>query len=160
VGGSGGQAVTARLRLTVPAGKAAPTPPTGPALGQAGLNIMAFCKDFNARTADVREGTPMRVKVRAFKDRSFEFDVLSPPPSQLVMRAAGMAKGGTSPGKEVFGTITVQQVYEMARIKQKDVNMASLPLESIARSIVGVAKSVGVAVVRPPPAVLDPSRAR
>lgn len=145
------QPVTARLRLTVPAGKAAPTPPTGPTLGQAGLNIMAFCKDFNARTADVKEGTPMRVKVRAFKDRSFEFDVLCPPTSQMIMRAAGMTKGGTSPGKEKYGTITVQQVYEMARVKQKDANMKTLPLEAIARSIVGVAKSVGVAVVRPPP---------
>ena len=142
-----GKEVVARIRLVVNAGSAKPAPPVGPALGQAGLNIMNFCKEFNAKTADYNTDVPFRVALTAYKDKSFEWSLSSPPTSYFIKKAAGLPKGSPRPGHQSASSISVQHVYEIARLKKTDPNMEHVSLESIVGSVMGTARSMGVPVV-------------
>ncbi len=134
------------VKMTLPAGKAAPAPPVGPRLGQMGVNIMQFCKEFNAATAQYVDGTPLTTKVIAYNDRTATFQIRSPPTSYFIKRAAGVEKGASAPGSETVGSISLKHVYEIARIKQKDKHLQHLPLEALCRSIVQTAKTCGIEV--------------
>merc|ERR1711988_1130780 len=107
--------VSAIVRLQVKAGAAKPSPPVGPALGQHGVNIMEFCKDFNAKTAGLRDDVTVPVSIRVFSDRSFDYKMTTPPVSSLLKEVAGVAKGANNPGKEVAATVTWKQVYAVAQ---------------------------------------------
>ena len=133
------------IKLQVPAGKANPSPPIGPALGQRGLNIMEFCKAFNAQTQNLEPGMPIPVVITAYGDRSFTFVTKTPPASILLKRAAAIAKGSGTPNKEKVGTVTEKQVEEIARQKMPDLNAASL--ESAVKSVKGTARSMGIEVL-------------
>jgi len=135
------------VRLLVPAGKAAPTPPVGPALGAKGLKSMDFCKEFNARTAHIEPGLPIPTLIAISPDRTFTFATKTPPTAHFLKKAAGIEKGTGKPGHSVAGTISLKHVYEIAKIKQTDEHMRHLPLESIARTIVGTAKTLSIEVV-------------
>lgn len=140
------------LKLQVKAGQANPSPPVGPALGQRGLNIMAFVKEFNAKTADLAPGTPTPVIITYYQDKSFSLEFKTPPASFLLKQAAGLppvgkrnrAKGSPKPGREVAGTITAAQVKKIAETKMKDLNANSI--EAAMQIILGSAKSCGIAV--------------
>jgi large subunit ribosomal protein L11 len=136
--------VTGYIKLQVPAGAANPSPPIGPALGQRGLNIMEFCKAFNAQTAQIEKGTPIPVVITAFADRSFSFVMKSPPVSFFLKRAAKVQKGSTTPGKGTVGSITAAQIREIAEQKMKDMNANDV--DAAARMIEGSARSMGLAV--------------
>lgn len=133
------------IKLQVPAGKANPSPPIGPALGQRGLNIMEFCKAFNAQTQNMEPGMPIPVVITAFADRSFTFVTKSPPNSYFLLKAAGIAKGTSTPGKGVVGRVTMDQVREIAGKKMADLNAKDL--EGACRMLVGSARSMGLEVV-------------
>ncbi|CAK5275745.1 unnamed protein product [Mycena citricolor] len=135
------------VRLLIPAGKAAPTPPVGPALGARGVKSMDFCKEFNAKTAHVEPGVPIPTMITVQPDRTFTFVTKSPPSSYFLKKAAGITKGAGKPGQETTGTISLKHVYEIAKIKALDEHMQHIPLESVARMIVGSARSLGVQVV-------------
>lgn len=152
------RAVKQVVKLTLPAGQAAPSPPVGPRLGQMGVNIMQFCKDFNAATASYVDGTPVTTKIIAYNDRSASFTLRSPPVSFLLKRAAGIEKGANSPGHEVAGKVSLKHVYEIAKIKQKDRHLSHLPLKAICKSILSTARTCGIEVERPPQAILDALR--
>jgi large subunit ribosomal protein L11 len=138
--------VTGNVKLQIPAGKATPAPPIGPALGQAQVNIMEFCKQFNARTsAKELDGLIIPVVVTVYNDRSFTFITKTPPASVLLKRAAGIAKGSGAPNKDKVGRVTQQQVEEIARQKMPDLNAASL--EAAVKSVAGTARSMGIEVV-------------
>src|SRR3984885_14872843 len=109
--------ITGYVKLQVPAGKANPSPPIGPALGQRGLSIMEFCKQFNAKTKDLEEGAPIPVKITVFSDRSFTFEMRTPPASFLLKKAAKIADGSKEPGRTVAATIAMAQVREVAKAK-------------------------------------------
>jgi len=134
------------VRLLVPAGKAAPTPPVGPALGARGVKSMDFCKEFNARTAHIEPGVPVPTAINVSADRTFSFQIKSPPTAFFLKRIVGIDKGN---GKhnEPIGTITLKHVYEIAKIKATDEHMANIPLESIARTVIATAKNNAIAVV-------------
>lgn len=136
------------VKLRVPSGAARPGPAIGQALGPLGINMAEFCKQFNEASENLYEkGTPVGVRLSAFSDRTFKFDVRSPPTSYLILKAAGMAKGPAQPSPErPSGYITPEAVYEIAKMKQKDEMRWHLPLEGIARSVVGTARSIGVRV--------------
>ncbi len=136
--------VTGYIKLQVPAGAANPSPPIGPALGQRGLNIMEFCKAFNAQSAQIEKGTPIPVVITAFADRSFTFVMKSPPVGFFLKRAAKVSKGSTTPGKGTVGTVTAAQIREIAEQKMKDMNANDI--EAAARMIEGSARSMGLAV--------------
>lgn len=138
--------VAATIRLTVPAGGARPAPPVGPALGQYRLNLMAFCKDFNARTQKYKAETPMAVTITAFKDNTFEFTVKSPSVTWYLKKAAGIESGSSRPGHVEASTISLKHVYEIAKVKQSDPFCAYMSLESISKSIIGTANSMGIQV--------------
>ncbi|KAK9767789.1 mitochondrial 54S ribosomal protein YmL19 [Basidiobolus ranarum] len=140
-------AATAFLRILVPAGKASPSPPVGPALGQRGIKSMDFCKQFNDRTKDIEPGTPIPTVITVKPDRTFSFVTKSPPTSWLLKRAAGVEKGSSQPGSQIVGKISLKHVYEIALRKQKDANLAHQELKNICGSIVGSARSVGIEVV-------------
>ena len=131
------------IKLQVPAGAANPSPPVGPALGQHGVNIMEFCKAFNAQTQG-KEGLIIPVVISIYADRSFSFILKSPPASVLLKRAAGVAKGSAEPNKTKVGKVTWDQVREIAKLKQVDLNAASE--EAAAKIIAGTAKSMGILV--------------
>ena len=133
------------INLQVPAGQANPSPPIGPALGQRGLSIMEFCKQFNAKTKDMEQGAPIPVKITVYSDRSFSFEMRTPPASHLIKKAAGLAGGSKEPGRASAGTITMAQVREVAKQKMKDLNTDNL--ESAVKTIAGSARSMGVQVV-------------
>ena len=133
----------AKIKLQIPAGAANPSPPVGPALGQHGLNIMAFCKEFNARTMD-QKGMIIPVVITAYADRSFSFITKTPPAAILVQKAAKVEKGSGEPNRNKVGSITQAQVEEIAKIKMPDLNAASL--ESAMRSIMGTARSMGIEI--------------
>jgi len=133
--------------LLIPAGKAAPTPPVGPALGARGVKSMDFCKEFNARTAHIEPGVPTPTLITVQPDRSFTFVTKSPTVSYLLKKAAGIEKGAGKPGHEVTGTISLKHVYEITKIKSSDEHMKHLSLESVARMIVGSARSYGIQVI-------------
>jgi large subunit ribosomal protein L11 len=135
--------VIGTVRLQIPAGQANPAPPVGPALGSQGVNIMAFCKDFNAKTQD-RAGLVIPVVITVYADRSFTFIMKSPPASALLKRAAGLAKGSGVPNREKVGKVTKAQVREIAKLKQQDLNASSE--EAAMRMVEGTARSMGVDV--------------
>ncbi|KII95341.1 hypothetical protein PLICRDRAFT_25857 [Plicaturopsis crispa FD-325 SS-3] len=135
------------VRLLIPAGKAAPTPPVGPVLGARGVKAMDFCKQFNERTGKIEPGVPTPTVITVQPDRSFSFLTKTPPTVYFVKKAAGIEKGSGKPGQGVAGTISVKHVYEIAKIKKTDEHMKHLKLESIARTIVGTARTLGVEVV-------------
>ena len=136
--------VTAIIKLQCPAGKANPAPPVGPALGQHGLNIMQFCKEFNARTA--KDGDLIiPVLITAYADRSFTFITKTPPASILLMRAAKVEKGSGEPNKNKVGKVSKKQVREIAELKMPDLNTTNI--ESACRSVAGTARSMGLEVV-------------
>ena len=132
------------IKLQVPAGKANPSPPIGPALGQRGLNIMEFCKAFNAQTQKVEPGLPLPVVITAFADKSFTFIIKTPPASVLILKAAGLEKGSKVPHTDKVGKLTRAQAEEIARTKMPDLTAADL--EAAVRTIAGSARSMGVVV--------------
>ena len=136
--------VTGSIKLQIPAGKATPAPPVGPALGQAGVNIMDFCKNFNARTAK-DEGLIIPVVITVYADRSYTFITKTPPVAILIKREAGIAKGSGEPNKNKVGKITMKQVEGIAKMKLPDLNTDSL--ESAIETVKGTARSMGVEVV-------------
>jgi large subunit ribosomal protein L11 len=137
--------ITGYVKLQVPAGAANPSPPIGPALGQRGLNIMEFCKAFNAKTAQLEKGMPIPVIVTAYQDRSFTFEMKQPPVSYFLKKAAGIGKGSQTPGKGGrSGRVTRDQVREIAEKKMADLNCDSI--ESAMKMIEGSARSMGLEV--------------
>jgi len=132
------------INLQVSAGQANPAPPIGPALGQRGVNIMEFCKTFNARTKDMEQGTPIPVKITVFTDRSFTFEMRTPPASHFLKKAASINGGSKEAGRIVAGTVTMAQVREIAKVKMKDLNTDDV--EAAARTIAGSARSMGLQV--------------
>ena len=132
------------IKLQVPAGGANPSPPIGPALGQKGLNIMEFCKQFNAKTQQVEKGIPIPVVITAFSDRSFTFVTKTPPNSYFVMKAAKISKGASTVGLTTVGNITMDQVREIAKTNMPDLN--GHPLEAAMQQVIGTARSMGVTV--------------
>jgi large subunit ribosomal protein L11 len=136
--------ITAKIKLQVPAGKANPAPPVGPALGQHGVNIMEFCKAFNAKTQKMGE-TIVPVIISVYSDRSFTFITKTPPAGELLKKAAGIVKGSGVPNKDKVGKVTRAQVREIAQTKLPDLNAATV--ESAMRMIEGSAKSMGIEVV-------------
>jgi large subunit ribosomal protein L11 len=136
--------VVGEIKLQIPAGAANPAPPVGPALGQHGVNIMAFCKDFNSKTKG-QEGFIIPVVITVYADRSFTFVTKTPPASDLLKKAAGLAKGSGEPNKNKVGKVTQKQVEEIAKTKLPDLNTKSL--ESAVRIIAGSARSMGLDVV-------------
>jgi large subunit ribosomal protein L11 len=138
--------VVGYIKLQVPAGSANPAPPIGPALGQRGLNIMEFCKAFNAKTQQMEKGMPIPVVITAYQDRSFTFEMKQPPVTYWVKKAAKLDKGSTTPGKGGFvGKITRAQIAEIAKAKMVDMNCDSV--ESASSMIEGSARSMGIEVV-------------
>jgi large subunit ribosomal protein L11 len=136
--------ITGYIKLQIPAGKATPAPPVGPALGQHGVNIMEFCKTFNARTAK-DDGLIIPVVITVFSDRTFTFVTKTPPASILLLRAAGIPKGSGVPNKNKVGKVTRKQVEEIARLKMPDLNAASV--EAAVKTVEGTARSMGMDVV-------------
>ena len=145
--------VVGSLKLQVKAGQANPSPPIGPALGQRGINIMEFCKAFNARSQEMEAGSPVPVVITYYADKSFTFEMKTPPASFLLKKAAGLkpvgkrnrAKGSDKPGRTTAGTVTAKQVREIAEAKMKDLNANDV--ESAARIIEGSARSMGLEIV-------------
>ncbi len=137
--------VSGYLKLQVPAGAANPSPPIGPALGQRGLNIMEFCKAFNAASQDMEKGAPIPVVLTIYADRSFTFEMKTPPVSHYLRKAAGLAKGGQAPGRTVAGRVTRAQVQKIAEDKMKDLNATDV--EAAMRMVEGSARSMGLEVV-------------
>ncbi len=137
--------VSAIVKLQIPAGKANPAPPVGPALGQHGVNIMEFCKTFNAKTQG-QEGSIIPVLITVYKDRSFTFVTKTPPASDLLKKAAGIIKGSPVPHKEKVGKVTAKQVEEIAKTKLADLNAVDLP--GAIRIIEGTARSMGIQVIK------------
>jgi len=133
----------ARIKLQIPAGAANPTPPVGPALGQHGVNIMEFCKAFNATTQD-RQGLIIPVIITVYADRTFTFITKTPPASVLLKRAAGIEKGSGVPNRDKVGTVTEAQLREIAELKMEDLNAASV--EAATTMIAGTARSMGLVV--------------
>ncbi len=133
------------VKLQVPAGQANPSPPIGPALGQAGLNIMEFCKAFNAQTQNIEQGMPIPVVITAFADRSFTFVTKTPPASYLLKKAAGIDKGAVDIGREIKGKVTAKQVREIAEAKMVDLNAKDI--DGACKMIAGTARSMGIEVV-------------
>lgn len=135
--------VVALIKLAIPAGKANPAPPIGPALGQHGVNIMAFCKEYNARTSD-KVGLVVPVEISVFEDRSFTFILKTPPASVLIKKAIGIERGSGQPNKEKVGTITRAQIKEIAETKMPDLNANDI--EAAMRIVEGTARNMGVTV--------------
>lgn len=136
--------IDAYIKLQVAAGKANPSPPVGPALGQRGVNIMEFCKQFNARTQGVEEGLPIPVVITVFSDRSFTFITKTPPASVLLRKAAGIPKGSSVPNKDKVGKVTRAQVEEIAKMKAPDLTAASVG--AALKTVAGTARSMGIEV--------------
>ena len=135
--------VTGYIKLQIPAGQATPAPPVGPALGQQGVNIMEFCKTFNARTQG-QQGLIIPVVITVFSDRSFTFVTKTPPAAVLLLRAAGIQKGSGVPNKDKVGKVTRQQVEEIAKTKMPDLNAASL--DAAIKTVEGTARSMGIEI--------------
>jgi large subunit ribosomal protein L11 len=140
------------LKLNVKAGQANPSPPVGPALGQRGINIMEFCKAFNAKTADMEQGAPTPVVISYYQDKSFTMEIKTPPASYLLKKAAGLPpvgkrnrpKGSPKPGREVVGTVTVAQVRQIAETKMRD--LSANDIDAAMQIILGSARSIGIEV--------------
>ncbi len=136
--------VIGTLKLQVPAGKANPSPPIGPALGQRGINIMEFCKAFNARSQDLEPGAPCPTVITYYQDKSFTMEIKTPPASYLIKKAAKKQSGSAKPGRENAGSISVAQLREIAEAKMKDLNANSI--EAAMQIIAGSARSMGIEV--------------
>ena len=136
--------VVGLIKLQVPAGKANPSPPIGPALGQRGLNIMEFCKAFNAQTQKIEKNTPIPVIITTYQDRSFTFEMKTPPVSYFLKKAAKLDSGSKTPGREVIGEVSKKQVREIAEQKMKDLNCDTI--EAAMKMIEGSARSMGLKV--------------
>jgi len=136
--------VVGQLKLQVPAGAANPSPPIGPALGQRGVNIMEFCKAFNAQTDKLEKGMPIPTVITVYADRSFTFVTKTPPATYYLLKAANLKKGGTTPGRGSAGTVTADQVREIAEAKMPDLNAHTI--EAAMNIIVGSARSIGLTV--------------
>ncbi|WP_411728025.1 50S ribosomal protein L11 [Methyloglobulus sp.] len=136
--------ITAYIKLQVKAGEANPSPPVGPALGQLGVNIMEFCKAFNAKTQDVEKGLPLPVVITVYSDRSFTFITKTPPATILLKKAVGLKSGSSNPNTKKVGTVTVAQLEEIAKTKMEDLNAANL--EAAVKTIAGSARSMGLNV--------------
>ncbi|MCY3985396.1 MAG: 50S ribosomal protein L11 [Roseovarius sp.] len=132
------------MKLQVPAGKAAPAPPVGPALGQRGINIMEFCKAFNAKTQDMEPGAPCPTVIKYYQDKSFEMEIRTPPASYYLKKAAKIASGGKTPGRVTTATISARQVREIAEAKWRDLNANDV--EAAMKIIAGSARSMGIEV--------------
>ena len=135
--------VKAVIKLQIPAGKATPAPPVGPALGQHGVNIMAFCKEYNERTAS-QEGFIIPAEITVYEDRSFTFTTKMPPVSDLLRRALGIEKGSGNPGTQTVGKLSRDKLYEIARSKMKDLNTTDI--DKAAKIVAGTARSMGIEV--------------
>ncbi|MEJ8567439.1 50S ribosomal protein L11 [Elongatibacter sediminis] len=136
--------VAAYIKLQVPAGQANPSPPVGPALGQHGVNIMEFCKAFNAQTQSTENGMPIPVVITVYSDRSFTFITKTPPAAVLLKKAAGVPKGSGEPNTKKVGTVTREQLEEIAKIKEPDITAADM--DAAVRTIAGSARSMGINV--------------
>ncbi len=136
--------ITGYISLIIPAGKANPSPPVGPALGQRGLNIMEFCKAFNAHTQKVEAGTPLPVKITAYADRTFSFITKTPPASFFLKQAINKKSAAKLPGREKAGTVTMAQIREIAQTKMEDLNAHDI--DAACRMIIGSARSMGIDV--------------
>jgi large subunit ribosomal protein L11 len=137
--------ITGYIKLQVPAGKANPSPPIGPALGQRGLNIMEFCKAFNARTQEMEPGMPIPVVITVYADRTFSFVTKTPPNSYFLLKEAKVQKGSQTPGTGTVGKITMEQVRKIAEVKMVDMNANDI--DAAVRMLVGSARSMGLEVV-------------
>ena len=135
--------VIGKIKLQIPAGKANPAPPIGPALGQHGVNIMQFCKEYNAKTQD-QAGTIVPVEITVFEDRSFDFVLKTPPASVLLLKAAGLEKGSPTPNKTKVGSVKKSQVTEIAKLKMPDLNATTV--EAAENMIIGTARNMGINV--------------
>jgi len=133
------------VKLQVPAGAANPSPPIGPALGQRGLNIMEFCKAFNAKTQDVEKNTPIPVTITVFSDKSFSFDMKTPPASYFLKKAAKLPAGSKMPGRELVATVSMAECRKIAEAKMTDLNANNI--DAAAKIIAGSARSMGIQVV-------------
>lgn len=136
--------IAGTLKLQVPAGKANPSPPVGPALGQRGINIMEFCKVFNAKTQDLEVGAPCPTVITYYQDKSFTIDIKTPPASYFLKKAAKLKSGAATPGRETVGSVTAAQVKEIAEAKMKDLNANDI--EAAMQIILGSARSMGIEV--------------
>ena len=136
--------VLTQIKLQIPAGAANPAPPVGPALGQHGVNIMEFCKAFNAQTQQLEKGSPIPVVITIYQDRSFTFEMRTPPVSYFIKKAAKLDGGSKAPGRDKVGSITKEQVKEIAEKKMKDLNSSTI--EAAMRMIEGSARSMGIEV--------------
>lgn len=132
------------MKLQIPAGAANPSPPVGPALGQRGINIMEFCKAFNAKTQELENGAPCPTVITYYQDKSFTMDIKTPPASYFLKKAAKLKSGAKTPSREVVGTVTVKQVREIAEAKMKDLNANDI--DAAMKIIVGSASSMGIEV--------------
>lgn len=137
--------ISGYIKLQVPAGQANPSPPIGPALGQRGVNIMEFCKTFNASTQNLEQGMPIPTTITVYADRSFSFTTKTPPASFLLKKAARLNKGASEPGRDPIGRVTMAQVREIAEKKMEDLNANDLDMAC--RIIAGSARSMGIEVV-------------
>ena len=156
----GAKTVVATIRLLVGAGQAKPAPPVGPALGQAGVNIMGFCKEFNAKTADIRDGVPVPCKLRVYNDKSFDFDIKSPQTSFYVKQACGLQVASARPGHSTLGYISMKHIYHIAQIKRKDnAHLQAMTMENVCKAIAGSCRSMGIGVVAKPEDVPEEFRA-
>jgi large subunit ribosomal protein L11 len=135
--------VVGKIKLQIQAGKANPAPPIGPALGQHGVNIMQFCKEYNAKTQD-KAGTIVPVEITVFEDRSFDFVLKTPPAADLIKKAAGVEKGSATPNKSKVGSIAKSKVTEIAKIKMPDLNATTL--EAAEKMVIGTARNMGITV--------------
>ena len=133
-----------KMKLQVPAGKANPSPPVGPALGQRGINIMEFCKAFNAKTQDMEPGAPCPTVITYYQDKSFDMDIKTPPASYYLKKAAKVKSAAKLPGRETVGTVTTKQIKEIAELKWKDLNANDI--EAAMKIILGSARSMGIEV--------------
>ncbi len=133
-----------KMKLQVPAGQAKPAPPVGPALGQRGINIMEFCKAFNAKTQEMEAGAPCPVMITYYQDKSFEMDIRTPPASYYLKKATKLQSGGKTPGRATVGTVSPKQLREIAEAKWQDLNATDV--ESAMKIIAGSARSMGIEV--------------
>ena len=136
--------VAGKLKLQVPAGQANPSPPVGPALGQRGINIMEFCKAFNAKTQELEQGAPCPTIITYYQDKSFSMDIKTPPASYFLRNAAKLKSGASTPGREIVGTVSPKQVREIAEAKMIDLNANDV--EAAMKIILGSARSMGIEV--------------